>query len=203
MAVVRNLPLLLALVLSRGLLVGLKRRNRVDSIRRRSDPAAVRIGNNHVGSDVEMRANGGFGGHANRASLVIVGIQNHAANGDLVAVKEGVFGRGGGDVDVGVNVVDARAVLRFDLDLRVEPSQRNHFDAPRNVSQPLQATIAVFQIAEHDVGGRLDLERRDLERGVFEHNGLRENGVGQLHDSNRQPVLQIGSVAVDVRLEEL
>ena len=75
---------------------------------------------------------------------MVVRIEDHPANGDLIAVIEGVFGGGGGDIDVRINIVHTRAVLRFDFDLRVESMQRTHLDAPWNVLQPLQATVAVF-----------------------------------------------------------
>ena len=88
---------------------------------------------------------------------MVVRIEDYSANGDLIAVIVGIFGGGGGDIDLRVHVVDIRAFRRFDFDLRVESSLFNHFDAPRNVLQPLQATISVFQVAEYDVGGRLDL----------------------------------------------
>lgn len=132
---------------------------------------------------------------------MVVRIEDYSANGDLIAVIVGIFGGGGGDIDLRVHVVDIRAFRRFDFDLRVESSLCNHFDAPRNVLQPLQATISVFQVAEYDVGGRLDLERLDLELGIMQNDGLVENRVGRSNDSNGQSVLQIRNVVVDIALK--
>ena len=132
---------------------------------------------------------------------MVVRIEDYSADGDLIAVIVGVFGGGGGDIDLRVYVVDTRVVRRIDFDLRVEASLCNHFDAPRNVFQPLQATISVFQVAEYDVSGRLDLERLDLELGIMQNDGLVENRVGRPNDSNGQSVLQIRNVVVDIGLK--
>ena len=132
---------------------------------------------------------------------MVVRIEDYSANGDLIAVIVGVFGGGGGDIDLRVHVVGSRVVRRIDFDLRVESSLCNHFDAPRNLLQPLQATISVFQVAEYDVSGRLDLERLDLELGIMQNDGLVENRVGRPNDSNGQSVLQVRNVVVDIALK--
>ena len=144
MSLVRNLAPLIALVLLRCLLENIERRDGVDSIRGRSDATAIRILHDHIGSDIKMGSNRRFRRNSNGTRLVVVRIEDHPANGDLIAVVEGVFGGGGGDIDVRINIVHTRAVLRFDFDLRVESMQRTHLDAPWNVLQPLQATVAVF-----------------------------------------------------------
>ena len=61
--------------------------------------------------------------------------------------------------------------------------------------------ISVFQVAEYDVSGRLDLERLDLELGIMQNDGLVENRVGRPNDSNGQSVLQIRNVVVDIDLK--
>ena len=171
---------------------------RVEILRVGARGAILHAVASHIEIGVEDRADGDL----YELLLLRVHVKQHAADADLVTVEQTVRVRRRQKRHLRVDVIHGLlSVVGGDFDLCVILPRNRHLDSPGNLTQPLQASVAALQVAEHNVRRRLDLERLDEQRGIFlQHHGLREDRRRIHHDADGESVLYLVHVVVDLLL---